>query len=309
MYLAVRSSPIDRSSALRVLSFSSCFSQKNVCAARRDFVSASIAFSSDSFVGGKQISFTYDAYAWKSPYAYSANACACSCFGKSPTGGPTHTHASLERIGIPQSGMPRGSIAGAFVSMACFRAFAASARTIGTPSFFFGVDASESDASESACVVGHTSAMHSVTLPLNATRSAAYMGAATLAQGYTTTCITSSPPRPHATSRCIFRNAALVNTRFSMRTAVVGSPSSAMASTDLRSGAHGASATSGRARHARSSRFARRSTTPSGAPSRSQSLGPAEVARAATQPRRATRGPRDAPNAPRGRDAGAPVAA
>jgi len=135
------------------------------------------------------------------------------------------------------------------------------------------------------------------------------MGAATLAQGYITTCITSSPPRPHATSRCIFRNAALVNTRFSMRTAVVGSPSSAMASTDLRSGAHGASATSGSSRHARSSRFARRRTTPSGAPARSQSLGPAEDARAATQPRHATRGPRDAPSASLGRDADAPVAA
>ena len=181
------------------------------------------------------------------------NALVCVCAGKSSFGGPTHTHASGERIATPQSGRGLGSTAGHDVSMDRLSARAASTYCLG---------------SERSSAHGDASAMHSVTLPPNATRSAANIGAATSAHGYITQCSTSSPPKPQATSRCILRKASVCRQRFSMRMRVAGSPSGAVASTDFSSGAHGASRTFGRRVHSASRRRARERMMPSGQPSR-----------------------------------------
>ena len=170
----------------------------------------------------------------------------------------------------PQSGSGLGSMAGHLESIDRLSAAAASTYCLG---------------SERSSAHGDASAMHSVTLPPNATRSAANIGADTSAQGYITQCSTSSPPRPHATSRCILRKASVCRQRFSMRIRVAGSPSGATASTDFSSGAHGASRTFGRRFHSPSRRRASLRMMPSGQPSRShaptEEVG-AEEARAAT---------------------------
>ena len=112
--------------------------------------------------------------------------------------------------------------------------------------------------------------MHSVTLPPNATTSAANIGAATSAHGYITTCNTSMPPSPWATSRCILRNRSVWRHRFSIRIRVAGSPLADVASMDFKSDGHGASRRFGNDRQRASRSFASDRIIPSGKSLRSQ---------------------------------------
>ena len=260
MYRSVNPAPMLRSSTRLVLSFSSCFSQNRRCARARDPTPP--PYFPPILVASRRCTACRAS-------RYPTNAVVCVWSGKSSFGGPTHTHASGERMASPQSGSGLGSMAGHLESIDRLSAAAASTYCLG---------------SERSSAHGDASAMHNVTLPPNATRSAANIGADTSAQGYITQCSTSSPPRPHATSRCILRKASVCRQRFSMRIRVAGSPSGATASTDFSSGAHGASRTFGRRFHSPSRRRASLRIVPSGQPSRSHA--PTEVdaeeARAAT---------------------------
>jgi len=183
MYLSVRSAPMDRSSALRVLSFSSCFSQKNVCAARR----ARVAISRSSSVSDSDESprLFFAVSVSRTPRTLRTTRT------RTPRTPPpvfvpgNHPWAARRTRTPPATGWARPSReCRAARSTARARAWRpaktrrrrreVSGRRRRSHSHV-GSEATRSAPGESRGIraVGHTSAMHSVTLPLNATRSAA----------------------------------------------------------------------------------------------------------------------------------------
>ena len=97
--------------------------QNLACAARRSATPA--PWTSFHGFASNASSDTHATCASCSAMAYPANAVACAFVSASSFGGPTHTHASGDKIFSPHSGSGRGSISGHRNNIAAFASFAA----------------------------------------------------------------------------------------------------------------------------------------------------------------------------------------